>query len=106
MKTQLIAVAFAALLAAGGPALAQGIEFGPGGVRIDRGEDGGRYRDRGDVVSRGEAIRIARDEGLRDVDDVSRRGWRWIVDGNDRRGRDIRVTVDARSGNVIDVERF
>lgn len=106
MRTQLIAGALAALLSAGAPAFAQGIEFGPGGVRIDRGDEGGRYRDRADFVSRGEAVRIARDEGLRDVDDVSRRGWRWIVDGNDRRGRDIRVTVDARSGNVIDVERF
>jgi uncharacterized membrane protein YkoI len=106
MKSQFIAGAIVALLAAGVPAMAQGIEFGPGGVRIDRGDEDGRYRDRSDAVSRGEAVRIAREEGLRDVDDVSRRGWRWIVDGSDRRGRDIRVTVDARSGNVLDVERF
>jgi hypothetical protein len=106
MNTKLIAGAFAALLAAGAPAYAQGIEFGPGGVRIDRGDDYGRYRDRNELIGRRDAVRIARDEGMRDIDDVSRRGWRWIVDGSDRRGRDLRVIVDARSGNVLDVDRF
>lgn len=103
MKATLIAAGLAfALAGAAMPASAQGIEFGPGGVRIDRGE---RYGS-GDDVSRGEAVRIARSEGLRDVDDVSRRGRRWIVDGSDRRGNDIRVTIDARDGSVVDVNRY
>jgi hypothetical protein len=102
MKAHWIAAGIAlALAGASVPASAQGIEFGPGGVRIDRGE---RF-DRGDDVSRGEAVRIARGEGLRDVDDVSRRGRRWIVEGSDRRGNDIRVTIDSRDGSVVDVER-
>ncbi|TXM71647.1 PepSY domain-containing protein [Methylobacterium sp. WL103] len=86
------------------PASAQGIQIGPGGVRVDPG-----YRDRGprdDVdLSRGEAIRIARRQGLTDVDNVDRRGPRIIVRGSDRRGDDITVVVDSRSGDVIDVRR-
>jgi hypothetical protein len=92
----------AALLAglAAAPASAQGISIGPGGVRID---DGRRDYDRD--LSRGDAIRIARREGLIDVDDVDRRGPRLIVRGSDRRGDDITVVVDSRSGEVIDVRR-
>ncbi|GJD43537.1 hypothetical protein AFCDBAGC_1389 [Methylobacterium cerastii] len=86
------------------PASAQGIQIGPGGVRVDPG-----YRERGprdDVdLSRGEAIRIARRQGLTDVDNVDRRGPRIIVRGSDRRGDDITVVVDSRSGDVIDVRR-
>jgi hypothetical protein len=78
------------------PAAAQGIQIGPGGVRVDPGIDG---------VGRREAVRIARSEGLTDVDDVSRRGPRWFVEGSDRRGRDLTVVVDGRSGDVIDVRR-
>ena len=86
------------------PASAQGIQIGPGGVRVDPG-----YRDRGprdDIDwSRGAAIRTARREGLADVDNVDRRGPRIIVRGSDRRGDDITVVVDSRSGDVIDVRR-
>ncbi|WP_375464316.1 PepSY domain-containing protein [uncultured Methylobacterium sp.] len=83
------------------PASAQGIQIGPGGVRVDPGYRGGRDAD----LSRGEAVRIARREGLADVDNVDRRGPRIIVRGSDRRGDDITVVVDSRSGDVIDVRR-
>jgi hypothetical protein len=86
------------------PALSQGISIGPGGVRVD---DGRRY-DRGpprEDLSRGEAIRIARREGLLDVDDVDRRGSRLIVRGQDRRGDDLTVVVDGITGDVLDVRR-
>ena len=84
------------------PASAQGIQIGPGGVRVDPGfRRGGPDED----LSRGDAVRIARREGLVDVDNVGRRGPRFIVRGSDRRGDDITVVIDSRSGDVVDVRR-
>ena len=56
-------------------------------------------------ASDAEAARIARREGLVDVDGVDRRGPRMIVRGSDRRGDDITVVLDSRSGDVLDVRR-
>ncbi len=106
MRIPLIGAALAAAVLAAPVAHAQGIEFGPGGVRIDRGDGYDREWDRGDEVSRREAIRIARDEGLRDLDDVYRRGWRWVVVGNDPQGDDMRVMIDARTGSILNVDRY
>ncbi|KQU35121.1 hypothetical protein ASG63_00285 [Methylobacterium sp. Leaf94] len=89
------------------PAFAQGISIGPGGVQVDPGYRRG-YDDRGpprSELTRGEAARIARREGLVDVDGVDRRGPRLIVRGSDRRGDDISVVLDSRSGDVLDVRR-
>jgi hypothetical protein len=89
-----------------GPSLAQGLSIGPGGVRVDPGY---RRDDRGyrgdDDISRGDAVRIARRAGLVDLDNVGRRGPRFVVRGSDRRGDDITVIVDSRTGDVIDVAR-
>ena len=85
-----------------GSVSAQGISIGPGGVRVD---PDGRGRRGNDDLSRGDAVRIARREGLVDVDNVDRRGPRLIIRGSDRRGDDISVVVDSRSGDVIDVRR-
>jgi hypothetical protein len=96
-----------ALGLAGAPVLAQGISIGPGGVQVDPGYRRG-YDDRGpprSELTRGEAARIARREGLIDVDGVDRRGPRMIVRGSDRRGDDISVVLDSRSGDVLDVRR-
>jgi len=86
------------------PALAQSIEFGPGGVRVNPydapGVRGGREFD---VISPREARAIARDEGLVEIDAVIRTGNRYSVEGVDYRGRDMRVLIDARSGDVIRV---
>ncbi|NEU12042.1 PepSY domain-containing protein [Methylobacterium sp. BTF04] len=89
------------------PAFAQGISIGPGGVQVDPGYRRG-LDDRGpprSELSRGDAARIARREGLVDVDGVDRRGPRMMVRGSDRRGDDISVILDSRSGDVIDVRR-
>lgn len=99
------------------PALAQGIEIGPNGVRVidpreretrrdrevetRRGEDADLRRERG--ISQREAVRIARREGIRDVDSVSERRRVYRIDGADRRGRDITVDVDRMSGDVVSV---
>jgi hypothetical protein len=89
------------------PAQAQGIMIGPDGVRVvNPNENEGRQRDRdmprGEISER-EAVRIARGEGLREVDDVSRTRSAYRVEGIDRRGDDIRVDVDRRDGSVIAV---
>ncbi|MBC8130242.1 MAG: PepSY domain-containing protein [Rhizobiaceae bacterium] len=116
MKRNFLALGALALgfVAFAAPALSQGIEIGPNGVRIleprdriedrrDRREDRrDDRRDRREVGER-EAVRIARSEGVREVDDVviSRRSIRVI--GGDRRGRDIRVDIDRRTGQVLSV---
>jgi hypothetical protein len=94
----------------GTPSQAQSIEVGPGGLRVspyDRGYDRGYDWDRGrGAISRWDAIRAARNVGLIDVDEASRRGPHWVIEGSDRRGRDMRVTVHGWNGRVIDIDRY
>ncbi|WP_062228625.1 PepSY domain-containing protein [Aureimonas frigidaquae] len=95
------------VLAAGIPAHAQGIMIGPDGVRVVAPEDqverpARRGEARGEISER-DAVRIARAEGLREVEDVRRTRNSYRVEGYDRRGDDIRVDVDRRDGAVIDV---
>ena len=93
-------------------AQAQSIQIGPGGVRVDPNPDyrrGPPDRDfrRGPRagVSEREAVRIARRNGLADVNRVVDAGRQWRVSGIDRRGRSMSVVVDARSGDVVRVVR-
>lgn len=92
----------------GTPVLAQNIVIGPDGVRVmepDRDRRGPPRDDRRDrrEISEREAVRIARGEGVREVDDVRTSRRTYSVLGADRRGRDIRVDIDRRSGDVISV---
>jgi len=100
MKTTMLAAALVAGLGMGATApVAQaqvGIELGEGGVRL-------RVPGRG--VSEREAIAVARDNGVVDVSRVVRSGDQWRVIGEDRRGNEIRVFVDADNGRVIRVVR-
>jgi hypothetical protein len=91
-----------AILMAAGAAQAQGIEFGPGGLRIDPGPERYVPRPRYDGISQREAVRIARRQGVEEVERVREtpRGWR--ISGFDRNGDEIRVIV-SRDGDVIDV---
>jgi len=103
------------------PSMAQSLEIGPNGVRVrpdddrrgpppppgpgfDRPDD---FRDgptpRRREISEREAVRIARSEGMREVDDVYRQRRSIRVEGGDRRGRDMTVIIDSRSGDVIDI---
>lgn len=100
----------------GTPVLAQNIVIGPDGVRVmepdrdrrgppmddRRGPPRDDRRDRREISER-EAVRIARGEGVREVDDVRTSRRTYTVLGADRRGRDIRVDIDRRSGDVISV---
>lgn len=99
-----------AILACAGPVAAQGIEFGPGGIRVDpgferRGPDYDR-RDRRpprfDGISEREAVRIARRRGVDEVERVRETPRGFVVSGTDRDGDEIRVVI-SRDGDVIDV---
>lgn len=98
-----------ATVAVPAPASAQGIVITPNGVRIFPGDPdfdrwGPRYRRN---VNRDDAVWIARRHGVGRVWDVDRRGSRWVVRGDNRRGSGgLRVTINARSGRVIDVDRI
>ena len=106
----------AGLFAAGG-ALAQGVIIDQNGLRVvpesrevppppgrwDRGPDYGAPQQGG--IGPRDARRIARSAGVVDTYGVDRRGPVWVVVGSDRRGRDIRVTISARSGDIMDVDR-
>ncbi|WP_279482085.1 PepSY domain-containing protein [Aureimonas sp. SK2] len=102
----------AGLLAAAAPAAAQTLELGPNGLRVlpdnRRGPDFDYDRSppprRGPPgISERQAVRIARSEGMREVDDVFRQRRTFRVEGADRRGDDLTVIIDARTGDVIDV---
>jgi hypothetical protein len=99
------ALAAGLLVTAAFSAAAQSIEIGPGGVRVDPGyrrpAPPPRYEEAG--VGRREAVRIARSQGLRDVESVERRGRVWRVQGVDRNGDDMVVVVHAETGEVVRV---
>ena len=50
--------------------------------------------------------RILRHEGFRQIRYVDRRGSIYRAYAENRRGRDVRVTVSARTGQILDVERL
>lgn len=103
----------AATLALAPPAMAQGIQIGPDGIRIvpqeqvrerdGRPERREERRDERREVSEREAVRIARQEGVREVDSVRRARGAYRVVGVDRRGDDIQVDIDSRNGAVLSV---
>ena len=106
-----IAILAAASIASAAPAMAQGIEIGRDGVRLvdpnrrdDMRRDDMRRDDRrGREIGERDAVRIARTEGVREVDDVTRMRNSFRVMGTDRRGDDIQVDVDRRTGEVLSV---
>ncbi len=101
----------ASLLAAAAPAAAQTLELGPNGLRVLPDDRRGPNYDydrppprRGPPgISERQAVRIARSEGMREVDDVFRQRRTIRVEGVDRRGDDLTVIIDARTGDVVDV---
>lgn len=106
-KTILSIGAGALLLGSSLVAGAQGIEFGPNGVRI---VPPGFEEPRGDTfvreISPDEAASIARDAGMEEVDRVVRRQNSYRVTGIDRRGNDLQVTVDRSTGEVLSLRRI
>jgi hypothetical protein len=98
----LVALALAASLGLPGSAVAQGVEFGPDGVRII--PPGYHDDDRG--ISERQAVRIARRNGVEEVTDVDRNRRSFEVSGFDRRDRHIRIVVARRDGAILDVDRW
>ncbi|WP_245413579.1 PepSY domain-containing protein [Mangrovicella endophytica] len=114
-KSLTIAILTVATLASAAPSMAQSLEIGRDGVRLvdprerareERREE--RREDRRDrralrELRERDAVRIARGEGVREVDDVVRTRNTYRVLGADRRGRDIRVDIDRYTGRVLAV---
>ncbi|MEF2551522.1 PepSY domain-containing protein [Aurantimonas sp. A2-1-M11] len=96
------------------PVLSQSIQIGPDGIRVVpqeqmRRDDRERRDHRDDrganrrEVSERDAVRIAKRQGMRRVDQVSRSRGAYRVEGGDRRDRRMRVEIDRRSGDVLSV---
>lgn len=100
-KNLTIAAITAAAIMSATPSFSQSIEIGPGGVRVNPGMEPPPVAM---GISERQAIRIARDEGMREVDDVVRRRNVFIVEGTDRDGDDLKVVIDRRTGEVLSVE--
>ncbi|MDH7785914.1 putative membrane protein YkoI [Ochrobactrum sp. 19YEA23] len=101
-----IAAVIVAALLSTVPAQAQSIEIGPNGIQVNPDDDRRMHRDRrdyGDEISERRAARIARNEGMDEVESVSRRRNAYIVRGLDRDDNDMRVIIDRRSGDVLEV---
>ncbi|MEE2951337.1 MAG: PepSY domain-containing protein [Pseudomonadota bacterium] len=106
------ALALALSLGLAAPAFAQSIEIGRDGIRLvpnqqDVREERIDRRDeraiRADGLSEREAVRIARSQGVREVDAITKTRRAYRIAGIDRRGDDIRVDIDRRSGEVLSV---
>lgn len=61
--------------------------------------------DTGDQISMQVALDVATDLGVATVSHTNFLGDEWEVDGRDRTGRWMEVYVDARTGEVRNVER-
>lgn len=105
-KTLAAGLLAAAALAGAAPASAQNIQIGPDGIRLvpqeqGRGQEAQRAPQGG--IGERDAVRVARAEGLHEVETVGRSDRAYRVVGYDRRGDDIQVDVDRRNGQVISV---
>lgn len=105
-KFSTIAAVMVTALVATVPAQAQSIEIGPNGIQVNPDDSRRMDRDRrgyGDEISERRAARIARNEGMDEVESVSRRRNVYVVRGVDRRNDDMRVVIDRRTGEVLEV---
>lgn len=105
-KFTAIAVAFMSAVIFTVPAHAQSIEIGPNGIRVN--PDGNDQMDRNRRTGRGEiserqAARIARSEGMDDIESISRRRSTYVIRGVDRRDNDMRVIIDRRTGEILEI---
>ncbi|MEJ5081470.1 PepSY domain-containing protein [Ochrobactrum sp. MYb379] len=105
-KMSAFAAVFMSVVALTAPANSQSIEIGPNGIQVI--PDGNNRMDRNRRVIRGDiserqAARIARAEGMDEVESVSSRRNSFVVRGIDRRDNDMLVVVDRRTGEVLEV---
>ncbi len=104
----LFAAAFASILGCATSASAFSVNIGvgvpfvpPPGYYYD--PDNHHYDNWG--ISAQDAVDIAHHNGVRRVDDVSRRSNTYEVGGWDRHNHYLTVVVDRRNGDVIDIDR-
>ena len=107
-------LAASALLVAS-PAISQSLQLGRDGIRVvpqeqEQSDQNMRSQDRRandretTGISERQAIRIAKGEGLKDVDSVTKTRRTYRVVGADRQGDDIRVSIDRQTGEVLGVK--
>ncbi|KCZ99764.1 hypothetical protein HPO_05235 [Hyphomonas polymorpha PS728] len=58
----------------------------------------------GVTISREEAVRIARAEGMTRVKEIERDDGKWELEGCTRNGREIEIDIHGRTGAVLDLE--
>ena len=107
LKKYLIAGTIAlATLSTAAPTLAQSIELGRDGIQLrqDRADRQDRRQVKVAEISERQAVRIAKGEGVREVEDVRKTRSSYRIEGVDRAGDDITVNVDRASGDVLSVE--
>lgn len=92
-----------ATLSTAAPTLAQSVEFGRDGIQLRQDRPERRSVKMAEISER-QAVRIAKGEGVREVEDVRRTRSSYRVEGLDRRGDDISVNVDRVSGEVLSVD--
>lgn len=111
-RFMLVSTVSLAVLASAPMSFGQTFELGRDGIRViepdsmNRGnnrERDNRGRVQRDEISERQAVRIARSEGMRTVDDIRKTRSRYVIEGLDRRGNDMEVSVDRRSGDVLSV---
>ncbi|MBJ6135503.1 PepSY domain-containing protein [Ochrobactrum sp. Q0168] len=104
-KLSVSAAAILMTLLSTDPSQAQSIEIGPNGIQVNP-DDNRRMdrqgRDYGEGISERRAARIARGEGMEEVESVSRRRNVYVVRGLDGRDDDMRVVIDRRTGEVLE----
>lgn len=67
-------------------------------------DDDHRDHERGVAVSREEAIEIARSVGLATLDEIELDDGDWEIEGYTADGREIDVEIDARTGEIEEVD--
>lgn len=113
-KTIAAAILALGALTAAAPANAGGVtvQFGGGYYGDHHGRPGwhqGRpdwHHDHRDRVTQRDVRRILYRNGFDDIRWIDRQGRVFVARAEDRRGRDVRVVVSARSGAIIDVDRI
>jgi hypothetical protein len=82
------------------PGMARGVDGGPLALTVSPGVNPGPAPFR-PVAGRRVAEQAANSVGLADVDDIDLDDSVWTVTGTDVQDKDMTVTVDARSGRIL-----
>lgn len=80
----------------------------PAPMAMADGDDDGYRRlanaERTYTVSRDEAVRIARGEGMTRISEIERDDGKWELEGCTRNGREIEIDIHGASGAILELE--